>query len=98
MEREEQVTVPIRHEALIPVSTMERIREEDRRQYRQRIIWVLTLNVLVMIGLRYMIEVSFGFRQMQPYLHLKPYSIILMLAFAAWIWGVGVWFAFQKRM
>lgn len=72
-------------------------RDEDRREYRSRIILVLALNLIVMVGLRVASDLLFAQRQLEAYQHLKPYTILVMLGFFFSIWVLGIWVAFQRR-
>jgi hypothetical protein len=76
---------------------LRRIRDNDRREYRTRIIWVLALNLLVMVGLRLGIDLLFEQRQMAEYQHLKPYTMLVLLGFFFAIWVLGIWVAFKRN-
>jgi FtsH-binding integral membrane protein len=88
---------PIPYEPMVSMAYMHKARDEDRREYRRRVIWVLALNLVVMIGLRMGIDVLFAQHQLRDYQHLKPYTMLVMLGFFFAIWVLGIWVSFQRR-
>ena len=88
----------IQHEPLVPVSYMERIRKEDKRQISKRLNMVLVLNVLYLLSMRIAIDVLFKHPWMKDYQHLYPYSIGVLLVLFCLIWVFGRLYILQQRI
>lgn len=91
------MTLPMRPEPLIPVSTMERIRKEDKRQISRRLNMVLVLNVLYLLSMRIAIDVLFKHPWMKDYQQFYPLSIGVLLVLFVLIWVFGRLYILQQR-
>ncbi len=87
----------IQHEPLVPVSYMERIRKEDKRQISRRLNMVLVLNVLYLLSMRIAIDVLFKHPWMKDYQQFYPLSIGVLLVLFVLIWVFGRLYILQRR-
>jgi hypothetical protein len=74
---------------------LRRIRDNDRREYRKRIIWLLILQFLA-APVRVAGDVLLAHPWMKDYQHLKLYAVLLPLGYVIALWTIGIWWVFKR--